>query len=133
MTTDPVTTLLDSIAAGTGIPTELYTSDAVLDGTVPHWRLEAHGPAAIAAELSGWYAAPGSLSDVLRSPFSGGELVRYSLEWTENGAPWCCHQIHLLTITDGRISRHEVWCGGRWEAALQAEIEAGLLAAREAS
>jgi hypothetical protein len=132
MDTDPVTTLLDSVAAGTGIPDDLYAPGAVLDATVPMWRLEAHGPTAIAAQLSGWYAAPGTLTDVLRSPLPSGEVVRYTLAWTEDGAPWVSHQVHLVAISEGQITRHEVWCGGRWEAALQAEIEAGLQSVREA-
>ncbi|MDX6227439.1 MAG: hypothetical protein QOI76_829 [Frankiales bacterium] len=133
MDTDPISTLLDSIAAGAGIPAQLYAPGAVLDAVVPMWRLEAHGPAAIAAQLSGWYADPGAFTDVVRTPLPNGELLRYTLEWAENGAPWASHQVHVVAITDGLIVRHEVWCGGRWDASVQAEIEAGLLTAREAS
>lgn len=133
MDTDPTTTLLDSVAAGTGIPSEIYASSAVLDATVPMWRFEAHGPAAIAAELSGWFASPGSLSEVLRSPLPTGELIRYNLDWVEDGAPWSSHQAHLLSIKDGLITRHQVWCGGRWDASVRSQIEAGLVTAREGS
>jgi hypothetical protein len=133
MDTDPISTLLDSVAAGTGIPAELYAAGAVLDAIVPMWRLEAHGPAAIAAQLSGWYADPGSFTDVVRSPLPNGELVRFALEWAENGEPWTCRQAHLVEIGDGLITRHEVWCGGRWDACVQADIQAGLLTVREAS
>jgi hypothetical protein len=133
MDTDPISTLLDSIAAGSGIPAGLYAPDAVLDAVVPMWRLEAHGPAAIAAQLSGWYADPGSFTELVRTPLPYGELVRYTLGWTENGAPMASHQVHVVAINDGLITRHEAWCGGRWDAGVQAEIEAGLLTAREAS
>jgi hypothetical protein len=133
MDTDPISTLLDSVAAGSGIPAELYAPGAVLDAVVPMWRLEAHGPEAIATQLSGWYADPGSFTDVVRTPLPNGELVRYTLEWTEKGAPWACHQVHVVAIGDGLITRHEMWCGGRWDASVQAEIEAGLRTAREAS
>ena len=96
MTTDPVTLFLDAVASGLGIPADLYAPGAVLDATVPNWRLEAHGPAAIA------------------------------------GTPMAAHQAHVLDVTDGRITHQDVWCGGRWEAALQAEIEAGLTISRVA-
>ena len=132
-TPDPVTLFLDAVVSGRGIPTDIYASDASLDATVPHWRLEAHGPAAIAAELSGWYGGPGRLYDVARSSLPGGEVVRFTLTWTDNGNPMAAHQVHLLDVREGAITRHDIWCGGRWDAALQAEIEAGLQSAREGS
>jgi hypothetical protein len=131
--TDPVTRLLDAVAAGAGIPADLYTPAVVFDATVPMWRFEVHGPAAVAAQLSRWYDAPGFLTEVTRSPLPDGELVRFTLEWIENGGPWITHQVHVLTTDGGRISRQEAWCGGRWPAALQAEIEADLQRARQAS
>ncbi len=131
--TDPVTRFLDAVTEGRGIPTDLYAPSAVLDATVPLWRLEAHGPTAIAGQLSGWYADPGRLSEVVRSPLPGGEVVRLTLAWSENGNPMASHQVHLLDVDGGVITRHDVWCGGRWEASLQADIEAGLQAAREES
>lgn len=130
MTTNPVDRFLDAVAAGTGVPTDLYRDDALLDATVPQWRLEQHGPAAIAAQLSSWFADPATLSEVVRTPVPGGEIVRFSLAWLEDGQPWAAHQVHLVDLVDGRIARQDVWCGGRWPAALQAEIESGLQAAR---
>jgi hypothetical protein len=132
-TPDPVTLFLDAVVSGRGIPTGIYAADAGLDATVPNWRLEAHGPAAITAELSGWYGGPGRLYDVARSPLPGGEVVRFTLAWTDNGNPMAAHQVHLLDVEDGAITHHDIWCGGRWDAALQAEIEAGLQSAREGS
>jgi hypothetical protein len=130
---DPVTLFLDAVVAGHGIPTDIYAPGAVLDATVPNWRLEAHGPAAISAQLSGAYGDPGRLYDVTRSPLPGGEVVRFTLAWTEDGNPMAAHQVHFLDVREGVITRHDVWCGGRWDAALQAEIEAGLQTAREES
>lgn len=130
MTTNPVDRLLDAVTAGTGVPSDLYAPDALLDATVPSWRLEAHGPAAIAAQLSGWFADPATLSELQRTEVPGGEVVRFSLAWTEQGRPMAAHQVHVLVLSAGRITRQDVWCGGRWDAALQAEIEAGLQVAR---
>ena len=132
-TPDPVTLFLDAVVSGRGIPTGIYAADAGLDATVPNWRLAAHGPAAIVAELSGWYGGPGRLYDVARSPLPGGEVVRFTRAWTHNGNPMAAHQVHLLVVREGAITRHDIWCGGRWDAALQAEIEAGLQSAREGS
>jgi hypothetical protein len=43
------------------------------------------------------------------------------------------HQVHVITLDDGRISRQEVFCGGRWDPATQAEIQQGLDSARAAT
>jgi hypothetical protein len=133
MDNDPISRLLDAASAGTGIPQFLYAEDAVLDATVPMWRFEAHGAAAVAAQLSGWYADPGTLTELVREPLPGGEVVRFTLEWIENGEPWAAHQVHFIASDADRITRQQSWCGGRWPAALLAEIETGLLGARAAS
>jgi len=36
--------------------------------------------------------------------------------------PHAAHQAHVLGIEGDRVVRHEVWCGGRWSAELQAEM-----------
>ena len=52
------------------------------------------------------------------------EVVEYTLSWTENGVPHAGHHLHLLTVRDDRIVSDMVFCGGRWPAALLAEMEA---------
>jgi hypothetical protein len=133
MDNDLISRLLDAATAGTGVPKDLYAEDAVLDATVPMWRFEAHGAAGVARQLSAWYAAPGTITELVREPLPGGEVVRFTLEWTENGEPWAAHQVHLIATEGERILRHECWCGGRWPAAVLADIEAGLVSARAAS
>jgi hypothetical protein len=34
------------------------------------------------------------------------------------------HQAHLLEVADGRITKDQAWCGGRWPAGLLAEMAA---------
>lgn len=130
MTENPITTFLDAVASGTGVPTDIYHPAAVLDATVPHWRFESHGPAAIARQLSGWFADPGELFELDRVELPGGEVVRFTLAWTENGRPMSAHQVHVLTVDEGLITHQDAWCGGRWNAALMAEIETDLQLAR---
>ena len=62
------------------------------------------------------------LEDVSRTPLPGGELVTFTLRWEEGGVPHAVHQAHVLSIVDGRIQGDQVWCGGRWPAALLAEM-----------
>ena len=122
--THPVDRLLAEIGAGRGISTDTWTDGARLDATVPHWRFECDGAEAVAAQLSGWYAAPTTIEAAVRRPIPGGEAVELDLSWSEDGVPHAAHQVHLITVDGDRISRDTVFCGGRWPAALLAEMEA---------
>jgi hypothetical protein len=127
---DPISTFLSAVALGTGVPSDIYATRAVLDATVPHWRFESHGPGAIAQQLSGWYADPSQLFELSRTRVPTGEVVRFTVTWTENGNPMSAHQVHVFTVYDDQITQQDAWCGGRWDAALMAEIEADLQLAR---
>jgi len=110
---------------------DAWSADATLDATVPNWRLHAAGADAIRAEYARWFADPARFDELRRYPVEGGpveggwaEVVEYTLSWTENGVPHAGHHLHLLTVRDDRIVSDMVFCGGRWPAALLAEMEA---------
>jgi hypothetical protein len=109
------------------IPTcDAWSADATLDATVPNWRLQARGRDAIRAEYARWFADAGHFDELRRCPLGDGtgEVVEYTLSWTENGVPHAAHHMHLLTVDDDRIVADTVMCGGRWPASLLAEMEA---------
>jgi len=103
---------------------DAWSADAVLDATVPNWRFRVVGASAIRGEYAGWFADPGRFEQLHRWPTSDGEVVEYTLTWTEHGVPHAAHHVHLLTVRDDRIVADTVVCGGRWSAALLAEMEA---------
>lgn len=119
---DPVSTLISDIASGTGIGGEVYAPDVAFDATVPNWRFQLSGADAVRDKLSSWYADPGEFSSLDRLPVPDGELVTFTLHWSEDGVDHTSHQAHLLAVTGDRISAHTVWCGGRWPADLVAEM-----------
>lgn len=120
-----IDTFINAIETGTRIPSSCYAENAVLDATVPNWRLSASGPDAIATEYGRWFAHPGRFEELERRPTSHGEVVTYLLAWEENGVPHAAHHCHVLSLApDGRIARDEVWCGGRWDASLLAQMGA---------
>lgn len=121
---DPVTALLEDITGGTGIRADAYAEDAVLDATVPGWRFQQEGTRAVRAQLGDWYADPGVFEELSRTPLPDGELVTFTLSWTEHGVRHATHQVHVLDVHGGRITRQQVWCGGRWPAPLLAEMAA---------
>jgi hypothetical protein len=117
---------LQAIETATIPGCDAWSADATLDATVPGWRLHATGPDAIRAEYARWFADPGHFDELRRYPVSGGasEVVEYTLSWTENGVPHAGHHMHLITLRGNRIISDMVFCGGRWPAALLAEMEA---------
>lgn len=126
-----ITTFLHAIENAAIPDCDVWSSDAMLDATVPNWRLHASGPDAIRAEYARWFADPGHFHDLRRLPVADGtgEVVEYTLSWQENGVPHAAHHVHLLTVRDGRITADTVFCGGRWPASLLAEMEAEMEAA----
>jgi hypothetical protein len=99
-----------------------FTPDAVLDATVPNWRFTVAGSGNIEYELARWFADPGRFEDLTVTELPDGALVRFVLTWEEAGEPHMCHQAHMLTLRDGLIARDVAFCGGRWGAALLAEM-----------
>jgi hypothetical protein len=132
MTSSPVIEKFLTAIETAAIPAcDAWSADATLDATVPNWRLRVRGPEAIRAEYARWFADPGRLRELRRSPVCAGtsqavtgEAVEYTLTWTENGVPHAAHHLHLLTVRDDLIVADTVFCGGRWPASLLAEMEA---------
>ena len=127
MTSSPaVEEFLNAIETATIAACDAWSADATLDATVPNWRLHASGAEAIRAEYARWFADPGHFDELRRCPLGNGdgEVIEYTLSWSENGVPHAAHHMHLLTLRDGRIAADTVMCGGRWPAALLAEMEA---------
>ena len=127
--TQVIDTFLDAIEHATIPECDAWSADATLDATVPNWRLHARGADAIRAEYARWFADPARFEEIRRHSADGGageavEVVEYTLSWSENGVPHAGHHVHLLTVRDDRIVADTVFCGGRWPAALLAEMEA---------
>lgn len=126
MTTSATMTAVDRLLAvvvGGEPGTDLFTETAELDATVPGWRFSVTGDA-IRHQLAQWFADPGQLEELERHPTATGEVLVYTVTWIERGVPHAAHHVHLLTLEADRITRDQLWCGGRWPAPLLAEMEA---------
>jgi hypothetical protein len=124
--TPVIDTFLDAIERGAIGDCDAWSGDATLDATVPNWRMQLHGADAIRGEYGRWFADPGRFEELRRLPTADGttEIVEYTLSWSENGVPHAAHHLHVLAVRDNRIVADTVFCGGRWPAALLAEMEA---------
>ena len=127
MTTTATTTatdrLLDVVRGTRTAGPDIYADDATFDAVVPDWRFPLTGAEPIRYQLAEWYAFPAELEEVERHRTADGEVVAFTVTWTELGVPYAARQVHLLTIVDDRITRQQVWCGGRWSSTLLAQME----------
>ncbi len=98
--------------------------DATLDATVPNWRFRVTGADGIRSEYARWFADRASFERLRRLPTEDGEVIEYTLSWTQEGVPHAAHHMHLITIDDDVIVADTVLCGGRWPASLLADMEA---------
>lgn len=122
---DLVERFLEGVVTATIADTDVWTDDARLDATVPGWRFTVTGADAIRATYAGWFAQAGRFEELRLLPTGDGVVVEYLLCWEDAGVPHAAHHAHLLTLApDGRIAEDHVFCGGRWDAALLAEMAA---------
>jgi hypothetical protein len=120
----PVDRFLAAVRTATIDDCDAWTADAVLDATVPNWRFHRRGATAVRDTYREWFAEPGSFSSLRRISVPHGEVVQYTFTWVEGGVPHAAHHVHILGLRNGRIETDTVMCGGRWSAALLAEMEA---------
>lgn len=118
----PVERYLVAIETAAMSDCDALSPEMTLDATVPNWRYQVEGGTAVKAELSRWYADAGAFEELRRTPLPTGELVEFTLRWEESGVPHAVHQAHVLEVTDGWITKDQVWCGGRWSATILAEM-----------
>lgn len=123
-TDDPVGRFLDAVRTARIDSCDAWADDVRLDATVPMWRFHRAGADAVRTEYAGWFADPGEFESLRRLPVADGEVVEYTLTWTQDGVPHAAHHAHLLEVADGRIVADTVLCGGRWPGALLAEMAA---------
>lgn len=120
--TDAIDRYTDAIRTATIPAADILAPDVVLDATVPNWRFTVRGVEAVKEELAHWFGDPGRFEEITRTDLPGGALVEFLLSWEEEGEPHLSHQAHVIQVNGGMIVRDTAWCGGRWGAALMAEM-----------
>lgn len=114
---------LEAVTTATIPGCTAWSEDAVVDATVPNWRMRLRGDDRIRAEFAKWYADPGEFEELSRTKIAPDtELVRFLLTWKEHGVPHAAHQAHVIRLSGDRIADHVVYCGGRWPAGLLAQM-----------
>ena len=111
------------------VPDGLFTDDVFCDFTVPTWRLQAQGVAAVVALRRTSHPAPGRVPRLRHDPTPTGFVLEWEEEWDEHGDHWYCREMLRAEIADGAVSALSVYCTGDWSSAQRARhaAEATLL------
>lgn len=120
---NPVDRLVHAFADADWQSFDAFSTDVVVDWTVPGWRQTTRSSEGAVALFRGWFRDTAEFEELHRTPLPDGELVEFTLTWEEHGVPHTTHQAHVLVVDGGRIIRDTMWCGGRWPASLLAEME----------
>ena len=102
------------------LPDGLFTRDVFCDLTVPTWRLQAQGPAAVAALRATSHPAAGRVPRLRYDPTPTGFVLEWEEEWDEHGDQWYCREMLRADVTDEAISAVSVYCTGDWSGAQRA-------------
>lgn len=115
---------LATVAAGRGRDlSSLYADEATADCTVPNWRFAVNGGVNIGRQYATWYADPAEFAELQVRTTPTGVVLTFLITWEEHGVPHAAHHCHVLDLGPGGIIRDTVFCGGRWSAALLAQME----------
>lgn len=115
---------LGAVAAGRGGElSSLYADGASADCTVPNWRFAVRGAMDIGRQYARWYADPAVFAEIEVRSTTTGVVLRFLITWEEHGVPHAAHHCHVLDLGPGGILRDAAFCGGRWSAALLAQME----------
>jgi ketosteroid isomerase-like protein len=96
---------------------ELYGADAVFDVNVPMWRFKRRGPSEIRHQWAEWTeSGPMRLVGWEEHLTPWGAVVQMSFREGPGGQHYS-RSLHLLTVEDGRISEHVMYCTGQWDRA----------------
>ncbi len=109
-----------------------FLADTVFDGSVPNWRFQLQGPAALAEELRGWTASHvWSITEQILTPTPDGVLLEIETRGRCPGGD--DHAEHdemsraallFRIVADGRIADMKMYCAGEWNEETMHRIEA---------
>ena len=106
-------------------PDGLFADDVFCDLSLPQWRLQGHGPAAVQAIRVGGHPVTGRVSRHRLDPTPSGFVLEFEERW-HDGQEWYCRELMRADVRDGAISEISVYCTGDWDESRVAEHAAAV-------
>jgi hypothetical protein len=102
-------------------PADLFAPDAFADLTVPGWRLQASGRAAVSALRTDSHPDPGRVRVSRVDAIERGFVMEFEERWDSGGQSWYCREMLRADVRDAQITQMSVYCTGDWDEQKQAE------------
>lgn len=102
----------------TGATDGLLAPDVFADITLPHWRMQEQGSAAVIASKQGSHPSGGRtrVEKVLAGDY--GFTIKVEERWEDGGQQWYCREAFICELDrEGRITEISVYCTGDWDEA----------------
>lgn len=105
----------------------LFAPDVFCDFTMPTWRIQAKGLAAVLALRSAGQPWPGRVPRHRIDHTARGFVLEFEEEWVDGeGETWYCREMLRADIAADGIFDLSVYCTGDWDAARVAEHAAAV-------
>jgi hypothetical protein len=95
----------------------LYSSDALVDINVPHWRYQTTAAGVEAALREDFDVADRRVTASRVLALDGGVAVETEVHFRANGEARMWRTVHLFRTNGRCIVEHIVYCTGMWDAA----------------
>jgi hypothetical protein len=101
---------------------DLFHPDALLDVSMPTWRIRAVGLEDLLRVRKNSHPWPGEVTATRLDPIPDGFMLEFEERWEHDGQQWYCREMLRADVTDGKISALTVYCTGDWDEARQQEF-----------
>jgi hypothetical protein len=101
-------------------PDGLFTDDVFVDVSLPQWRVQGQGPAAVQEIRVSGHPTTGRVSRHRVDPTPSGFVLEFEEVW-HDGQDWYCRELMRADVRDGAIAELSVYCTGDWDEAREEE------------
>jgi hypothetical protein len=103
-------------------PEDLFAIDAFCDLSVPEWRYQAEGRAAVIALRRELHPDLGRVSRWRSDALGDGLVFEFEERWTDReGRDWYCREMLRATVRGQEIAELSIYCTGDWSEAVVAD------------
>ncbi|HXT46838.1 MAG TPA: hypothetical protein VN748_22445 [Pseudonocardiaceae bacterium] len=103
------------------VPEGLFHPDALLDVSLPTWRIRSRGLENLIGVRKDSHPCPGKVTPTRLDPMPNGFMLEFEERWEHDGQHWYCREMLRADVSDGRISELTVYCTGDWDEGRQQE------------
>jgi len=93
----------------------LFAAHVFCDFTLPRWRLQAEGIAAVLALRRQGHPHPGRVPRYRCDRIATGFVLEVEERWDSGGEEWYCREMFRVDLLGDAIASLSVYCTGDWD------------------